>query len=83
MAANEPPSREQLIDEAATWYARLDSGEAELADFEAWRAADSRRAVAFAQIVGTVNILDDIKRDKASSDTIHSLNAPKGKFIER
>lgn len=39
------------MEEAARWLAALDAGSATREDFEAWRAADSRRAVAFAQVV--------------------------------
>lgn len=38
------------MEEAAGWLAGLDAGSVTLEAFEAWRAADPRRAVAFAQI---------------------------------
>ena len=40
----------QLIDEAARWLARMDAGAADEAEFAAWRDADPRRAVAFAEV---------------------------------
>ncbi|ADU13889.1 FecR family protein [Asticcacaulis excentricus] len=39
------------LEEAATWYARLQADEAELPAFEAWRGSHPKNAVAFAKIV--------------------------------
>lgn len=47
MGTTETPS---LIDEAAQWLAALDAGTADPNAFETWRAADPRRAAAFAQV---------------------------------
>ena len=62
----------KLIDEAADWYARLDSGVADLAKFEAWRDGDPQRAVAFARIVAAVTALDGVRelahRRRSSKD---------------
>ncbi|ESQ79304.1 DUF4880 domain-containing protein [Asticcacaulis sp. YBE204] len=61
MAGEGQPSWQELQDEAAEWLARMDSGSVDKAAFEAWRAADPRRAVAFAQIVSTTQMLDRTK----------------------
>jgi transmembrane sensor len=47
MGKTQTPS---LIDEAAQWLAALDAGTADPEAFEAWRTADPRHAVAFAQV---------------------------------
>lgn len=70
------------MDEAAMWLARLDSGSADPADFEAWRSEDPRRAAAFAQIAGAARTLDRAKpalryaaRVKSPPDRRHFLVA--------
>jgi len=50
-----------LIDEAAEWLAALDSGSARISAFEAWRAADPRHAVAFAEVAGSWRDLDALR----------------------
>ncbi|WP_139809900.1 FecR family protein [Sphingomonas azotifigens] len=50
-----------LIDEAAEWLAALDSGSASVSAFEAWRAADPRHAVAFAEVAGSWRDLDALR----------------------
>lgn len=55
------PSRKELMDEAAEWYAALDAGVADIDAFERWRDADPRRAVAFARIIGAVGLVDKLK----------------------
>jgi transmembrane sensor len=50
-----------LIDEAAAWLAALDSGSARVSAFEAWRAADPRHAVAFAEVAGSWRDLDALR----------------------
>lgn len=67
MDANDIPSRNQLIDEAAIWYAELDSGVANVGKFEAWRDANPRHALAFAQVLGTLMLLDKV-RDGREAD---------------
>jgi len=52
---------ETIVQEAALWYARLDSGSADLSAFETWRGADPRHAVAFAQIAGASALMDDVR----------------------
>lgn len=44
-------SVDKPLEEAATWYARLQADEAELTAFEAWRGSNPKNAVAFAKIV--------------------------------
>lgn len=46
----EEGTKRQLIGDAADWLAALDAGSASREEFEAWRSADPRRAVAFAEI---------------------------------
>jgi len=65
--------RKRIIDEAAAWYAELDSGVADVREFEAWRDSDPQNAVAFAQIVGTVSLLDKVRDEqdgKRASSTV-------------
>lgn len=50
------------METASLWQARLDSGAADPAEFEAWRAADPRHAAAFARIAGTLQQLERAKR---------------------
>ncbi|NLS27094.1 hypothetical protein S2M10_20870 [Sphingomonas sp. S2M10] len=58
----EPAQRhEDLIDDAAKWLAALDSGSASVAAFEAWRSADPRHAVAFAEVAGSWRDLDALR----------------------
>lgn len=61
MNTDDVSPRKRIIDEAAMWYAELDSGVADVREFEAWRDSDPQHAVAFAQIVGTVALLDKVK----------------------
>ena len=59
---SEPPQRHvDLTETAAAWLAALDAGSADVALFEAWRAADVRHAVAFAEVAGTWRDLDAIR----------------------
>ena len=50
-----------LMSEAAAWYARMDCGTADQADFELWRDADPRHAAAFARLVGTSERVRQVK----------------------
>ncbi|MGC1304698.1 MAG: DUF4880 domain-containing protein, partial [Caulobacteraceae bacterium] len=61
MAAEPKGRREPLIAEASEWLARLDSGAASEAEFEAWRSADPHRAVAFAQVARTWTSLNTLR----------------------
>ncbi|WP_443749499.1 FecR/PupR family sigma factor regulator [Asticcacaulis solisilvae] len=81
MNTDDLPPRKRIIDEAATWYAELDSGVADVREFEVWRDSDPRHAVAFAQIVGTVSLLDKVKDgqdgEHASSFVSQRMNRSK------
>lgn len=48
----------EAMDEAALWKARLDSGSADAAAFERWRAADPAHAIAFARVSAAWSALD-------------------------
>lgn len=52
--------RAALLEEAALWRARLDSGSAEPAEFERWRAASPENAIAYARIASTWTAFDDM-----------------------
>lgn len=52
--------RETLLEEAALWRAQLDSGTADLAEFERWRDADPAHAIAFARIASTWSSVEDV-----------------------
>ncbi|MEG3084908.1 DUF4880 domain-containing protein [Sphingomonas sp. PB2P12] len=56
-----PQRHADLTDQAAGWLAALDAGSADVAAFEAWRAADIRHAVAFAEVAGTWRDLDGLR----------------------
>ncbi len=56
-----PQRHAHLTDEAAGWLAALDAGSADVAAFEAWRDADIRHAVAFAEVAGTWRDLDGLR----------------------
>jgi transmembrane sensor len=53
MAVESKDRREALIAEASVWMARLDAGQVDQREFEAWRDADPRRAAAFAEVART------------------------------
>lgn len=54
-------TNEQLIGEAADWFAALDSGAASPDMVAAWRDADPRHASAFAQVAATWGQLGDLR----------------------
>ena len=56
-----PQRHADLTDVAAEWLAALDTGSADVAAFEAWRDADIRHAVAFAEVAGTWRDLDGLR----------------------
>lgn len=68
-----PQHRADLTDDAAGWLAALDAGSADVAAFEAWRDADVRHAVAFAEVAGTWRDLDGLR---ASQDAIRRPPLP-------
>lgn len=45
------PNTDDVLDTAARWFAALDAGTADIADFEAWRAASPSHAIAYARVV--------------------------------
>lgn len=49
------------LSEAARWHARMDCGTGNLAEFEAWRAADPRNAAAFARMFGAAAAVARVK----------------------
>jgi transmembrane sensor len=56
-----PHHRADLTDTAAAWLAALDAGSADVAAFEAWRDADIRHAVAFAEVAGAWRDMDRLR----------------------
>ncbi|HEY0682592.1 MAG TPA: DUF4880 domain-containing protein [Steroidobacter sp.] len=52
--------RETLLEQAALWRAQLDSGTADLTEFERWRDADPAHAIAFARIASTWSSVEDV-----------------------
>ncbi|ESQ92583.1 FecR family protein [Asticcacaulis benevestitus] len=56
----EKSSWQIVNDAAALWHAQLDSGTADEAEFEAWRAEDPLHAAAFARIAATSLELEDL-----------------------
>ncbi|MBS0417931.1 MAG: FecR domain-containing protein [Proteobacteria bacterium] len=65
MAPTRGQERESLIAEAADWLARLDVGRASREELDAWRAADPRRAAAFAEVAATWNRLGELPAPEA------------------
>ncbi|MGN6210511.1 FecR family protein [Asticcacaulis sp.] len=61
MTSEGKPSWDELEEQASLWLARLDSGTASREEFEAWRSADTRHAVAFAQAAHVLQQLDRVK----------------------
>ena len=61
MNTDERPSVDALIDEAAKWHARLDSGSARPDEFERWRNSDPRHAAAYARVLGTAGVISGLK----------------------
>jgi transmembrane sensor len=56
-----PPTPKELMEEAAAWLAALDAGSATREEFEAWRAVDTRRAIAFAQVVDAFEQIERLR----------------------
>lgn len=50
-----------LTEEAAAWLAAVDAGSTDFAAFEAWRDADVRHAVAFAEVAATWRDMDGLR----------------------
>lgn len=49
------------MEEAAAWLAALDAGSTTREEFDAWRAADTRRAIAFAQVVDAFEQIERLR----------------------
>jgi transmembrane sensor len=87
MMPEQRSARETLIAEAAEWLAALDTGRADLDAFEAWRAADAGRAVAFAevarnwQLVGNAGL--DTTRHKAPEASMPAAIMPQRRHVLR
>jgi transmembrane sensor len=56
-----PQRPADLTETAAGWLAALDAGSADVAAFEAWRDADVRHAVAFAEVAGSWRDMDGLR----------------------
>ena len=56
-----PHNHAELTQSAAAWLAALDAGTADIAGFEAWRDADVRHAVAFAEVAATWRDMDNLR----------------------
>jgi transmembrane sensor len=69
MAVESKDRREALIAEASVWMARLDAGQADEREFEAWRDADPRRAAAFAEVAHTWNRLSVLRGHVEPAET--------------
>ena len=61
MTSEDKPSWDELKDQASMWLARLDAGNATPEEFEAWRSANPRHGVAFAQVAHVLQQLDRVK----------------------
>ena len=61
MSSEDKVDWDALQAEAADWLSGLDCGTRDRDAFEAWRAADPRRAVAFAQIANVARTFDRVK----------------------
>lgn len=55
-----PLPQDAITEAAALWFAKLDSGSADEAAFEAWRDSDPRHAAAFARMAATDLALDRV-----------------------
>ena len=62
--------------EAALWLAKLDSGTADMAAFEAWRDADPRHAAAIVRLAGVSDQLDRARPHLESEDIDSLVRAP-------
>ncbi|MBO9723459.1 MAG: DUF4880 domain-containing protein [Novosphingobium sp.] len=64
-----------LTEIAAGWLAALDAGTADSDAFEAWRSADVRHAIAFAEVAQTWQDLNDLRLVPCSPETADPLQA--------
>lgn len=83
MSGPKPPQpRADLIAAAAGWLAALDAGSADSAAFEAWRDADVRHAIAFAEVAATWGDLGSLRLIDAGIPPLADA-APQPAAIER
>lgn len=75
-----PPDTDDLDAQAAAWLAALDTGSADPAAFERWRAADPRRAVAFAKAAA---LWSDLSRVGRASETPPVIVTPAARPARR
>ena len=66
--------------QAAEWYAHMDCGTGDQAEFEAWRAADPRNAAAFARMLGTAGVVSRLK--PALREHTRSVARDRRRFIQ-
>ena len=64
------------METASLWFARLDSGSADIDAFEAWRDADPRHQAAFARVAGVGFQLDRLRKFHAPAETTKSNAKP-------
>lgn len=67
----EPTPQPSLTEAASAWLVALDAGTADQSKFEAWRSADPRHAVAFAEVAARWRTLDRLRplRNQSYSST--------------
>lgn len=81
VTSDDMTDRQDLMEKASLWFTRLDSGSADIDEFEAWRDADPRNAAAFARIAGVGFQLDRLKKLMPAPVTPTSDNKPNRRAI--
>ena len=77
-----PGARQERIDrEAADWLAALDTGQADMAAFEAWRAADIAHRIAFIRVESAWRKLDRIGREPNAVATPPPVEEPEPRLL--
>ena len=61
MTSESSTSVDDIMETAAQWFARMDSGEGDHAAFDAWRTADPRHAAAFARIYASMRQMEKLR----------------------
>jgi transmembrane sensor len=77
MVSPERKTDRQLIDEATQWLVRLDAGTANEAEFLAWREADPRHSVAFAEAASAWRALGRLQGLDVDASAIDGASEPK------
>lgn len=67
---SEASTIDDLSEIAAQWFARMDSGEGDYTEFEAWRAADPRNAAAFARVYASMRQLEKLRGLTTASEPL-------------